>query len=329
MQKMYSIKYFSLLLILLTSISISSCRINRINVRVYYPPQKTLENINSITIINRTKPDTNIAANKLESVLSGESVLGDKYGAEDCIYSFFQGMSQSKYRIVFPQKHVYTGGKNYNLTETLPWDSIKRICRINGTDALAVLESFDTNSDAIVGNAISIANIAAYGNTPSPVINFTVRYHFRIYDTLNKIILDDYRNELRQSVQGVLPMQPLPTQAVRNAGSIVGDFYASQFTPAYDWQMRKMYRSGNYEMKIAARNGLVNQWTEAMNIWNKYTDGSKGRKVAGRACFNMALGYEVLGQYDNAIAICKKSYSDYRIRKAKKYLAILYSRPKF
>ena len=71
---------------------------------------------------------------------------------------------------------------------------------------------------------------------------------------------------------------------------------------------------------------LVNEWEDAMEIWNHFADDPK-KKVAGRACYNMAVGCEVLGKIDLAKTWAKKSYSVFGNKKAVDYLWRLDHRP--
>jgi hypothetical protein len=49
-------------------------------------------------------------------------------------------------------------------------------------------------------------------------------------------------------------------------------------------------------------------------------------KVAGRACYNMAIINEINGQLDDALGWAQKSWEDYKIRIGLRYVRILENR---
>jgi hypothetical protein len=60
-------------------------------------------------------------------------------------------------------------------------------------------------------------------------------------------------------------------------------------------------------------------------LWAKETDNSNG-KIAGRACYNMAIINEINGDLDGAIKWAQKSYENYDNHLALKYVKILNNR---
>ena len=63
----------------------------------------------------------------------------------------------------------------------------------------------------------------------------------------------------------------------------------------------------------------------AKDAWFALTNHHK-RKVAGRACYNTAVGLELEGDIDAALEWCRKSYTVYRIREARNYSSFLMNR---
>jgi hypothetical protein len=60
-------------------------------------------------------------------------------------------------------------------------------------------------------------------------------------------------------------------------------------------------------------------------LWQAETSNPK-RKIAGRACYNMAIISEINGDLDAAIDWAQKSYENYGIRLALTYVNILKNR---
>ena len=66
-------------------------------------------------------------------------------------------------------------------------------------------------------------------------------------------------------------------------------------------------------------------WDAAAKLWNEAANSSS-RKVAGRACYNMAIISEINGDLNGALQWAKKAYVVYRTPYALDYVNILQQR---
>jgi len=320
-----------LLILICVTLLFSSCATTQMNVRVTYPPPVSLpEQVKNIALFNRTRIDSaHKNENVVESVITGEAISGDPTGAEECLNSFMQEMNQwSSPKATIPVQHVLSRRTiNIQLPDPLPWPTVKNLCRKNHCDAILVLETFDTNSDNVVGTVLSGVSIAANGgNIPAKEVHYSVTYSWRLYDTLSMSIVDQYSNQIRRTIGGLFPAAPIPTSEIREAGKYIGQSSAVRYLPQEIWQDRDIYKSGSDEMKVAWRKAVTNDWDGAMEKWNALTHSSDS-KLAGRACFNMALGCEVKGHVDLAKTWAQKSFADYGNKDARRYLDILNQLP--
>lgn len=310
---------------------LGSCATTIRSVKVTYPPHLSLpENIKNIAVLNRTKVDSTKKDNNIiESVLTGEAIFGDLIGAEECVNSFVIEMNRYNSPHTFvPVDHLLSRKQvNIKTPDPLPWQVLKTICRKNGCDALMVLETFDTNSDNLISTVFSGLNILKSGGYIAPKqINYSVTYSWRLYDTLSQSVFDQFGDQLQQSVT-VSPVEAVPTSAILNTGNYIGDNSARRYLPVVMWQDRYIFKRGNDQLKVAWRIAITNDWTGAMEKWNALSK-SVNSKVAGRACFNMALGCEVKGEIDIAKSWAQKAFTDYKVRKARNYLSVLNYLPK-
>ncbi len=282
--------------------------------------------------MNRSRVDSSRKSdNALESILTGEAIAGDLLGGEEALNSFTQEMNRWDGTHAFiPIHHVLSRSTiNIKSPNPLSWETVKQMCRENKCDALMVLETFDTNSDNIVGTVVSgITMVKSGGYIPPKDIHYSVTYSWRLYDTLTMSVFDQFGDQLQQTVGGLLPTSPIPTSAITNTGNYIGDISARRYLPEVVWQSRDIYKRGNDAMKVGWRRAVSNDWNGAMEKWNALSQ-SKDSKIAGRACFNMALGCEVTGKIDLAKSWAKKAFSDYGNRKARKYLYVLNNLPMY
>jgi hypothetical protein len=76
---------------------------------------------------------------------------------------------------------------------------------------------------------------------------------------------------------------------------------------------------------MATRKARTGNWEGAANLWEQDVDNPKS-KIAGRACYNMAIICEINGDLDGAIKWAQKSYEDFGNHLALKYVKILNNR---
>ena len=77
--------------------------------------------------------------------------------------------------------------------------------------------------------------------------------------------------------------------------------------------------------KAGYRRAEVANWQGAIEIWDELSDHNK-RKTAGRACLNMAVSNEVLGNTGSALDWAQRSYEFYKDKLGRSYSKILLNR---
>jgi hypothetical protein len=214
----------------------------------------------------------------------------------------------------------------------LPWDSVDRICGQSNTDALFSLELFDAESKINYGATpaninVGIANIPAVEHH----VNMTtsVKTGWRIYDPATRTILDEYvlGRDISSSASGINPAVAASAlngriEAVKDVSTQAGQAYAARILPYWIRVSRDYFVGGNDNFATAKRKAQAGNWDGAAEIWKQETKDPDG-KLAGRACYNMAIISEINGNLDEAIQWAQKSYEDYKIRLALNYLNIL------
>jgi hypothetical protein len=77
--------------------------------------------------------------------------------------------------------------------------------------------------------------------------------------------------------------------------------YGARISPTWYTVHREFYKKIKKDANFAtgSRRAQVNDWNGAVEAWSRAAQ-SRNAKVAGRAAFNLALAYEVLGDLDNA-----------------------------
>jgi len=220
----------------------------------------------------------------------------------------------------------------------LSWEVINKICLQNSVDILYCLDVFDTQLKVTpvtvpVGqpptNPIDVLGKVAQQQAN---ISTTIKTGWRIYDPNKRLILDEYSDADVLTVTASL-MNITNTaeamigrkEAIKQDANKQGHRYAIRILPYRFTVTRDYYVKGNPHFKMATRKARTGNWDGAGAIWQDQTNNPK-RKLAGRACYNMAIISEINGDLDGAIQWAQKAYEDHKNRLALKYINLLKDR---
>ena len=205
-------------------------------------------------------------------------------------------------------------------------------------DVLVVMEVFDTELKVVPINAPNkLDNITDVINTVANAqvnIITTVKTGWRIYDPKKKYIIDEHpmvdnltivanASTVINTTEALLGRK----EAIKQDANKLGHIYADRLIPYWIKVTRDYYVKGNFDFKVATRKARTGNWDGAGELWLKQTN-SKKRKIAGRACYNMAILGEINGDLDTAISWAQKAYENYNNKLALNYVNILKNRRK-
>ena len=324
--------------LILLSIILSSCSsMNRLTMSVTEPaPVYVSADIVTAGIIDRSLPSAhNEDIDKLDKILSAEGKNLDKDGAQESITGLFDELINTNR---FDTLKIIDSLELKNpglgvFPAALSWETIEQICNENNVDAIFALSFYDT--DATVDyQARQIEMATPVGiNIPAiehhATISTFIKTGWRIYDPVNKWILDEFiinENVVLNGV-GINPVKAAKAviereEAVLQISNNIGHNYALRIFPYKIRVSRDYYVRGTDNFKIAKRRAQTGNWDGAAELWDKEILNPK-RKIAGRACYNMAIINEINGDLDTAIEWASKSYTDYKDKEALRYLKVL------
>ncbi len=311
----------------------ASCGTSNLTLDVMKPAQISIpQNVKTIAVVNHSVPK-NKWTDIIEGLLTGEVLEQDKKGKEEALRGLINKMGQSNRFVVINTAEFYEGsgsvtGKTF--PNPLEWRIVEQICKKYKADAVLCLENFD--SDYIVTNFQKQVDkdggkVTEYWAKGVGAINIG----FRMYDPRIKSIIDQQQFDFTKTwqAQGSNPGDAvahliLKSQAVYAAAYAAGEDYAYRVTPLYVTVNRMYYHKGKQSNDIAAgaRQAAVNEWNDAINTWQNALN-SPHKKDPGRAAYDIAVGYEVLGNLELALEWAKKAYTKYGNNQAQEYVYIL------
>lgn len=294
---------------------------------VYLP-----DDIRSIAIVNRSlTTEEEKKAKVSEAILSTE--IGSDYLASDaCIKGVYDAFTRLPgTELVFPDELRMHGTGTSEIPELLDWEVVEKICEKEGADILLVLETFDSNTDLLARTATEqITSIIYTGKpkiTPPSEASLHVAAYWRLYDPTTRRIVDQYQYTGNSAIhtQGGPPHPDALPRAAYDAGTA----YVDRYLPDSYRVKRQLYKStggaSKQQFQAGYRRTEVANWDGAMEIWEELTEDPKS-KTAGRACLNMAVANEVMGNTLPALDWAKKSYEFYNDKLGRDYAKILLRR---
>lgn len=331
---------FIFILAFIIAFGFSSCKTKSLSVRVLKPADIYVPGkIKTLAVVNRslpTKGDGSRILNIIEGVVTGEGIFVDRNASERCISGVAEGLMNSpRFSVSVPTGLNIRGTGTAQFPEPLHWAEVEKICKDYSSDALILLETFDSNINREYGTKQKTKKVDDKDVTYTEhlaTIDIAINAGWRIYYPKERMIVDqnvftDHRGwtekgPTRADAQKKLPR---PSDAVEDAGFFSGKQYAHRISPTWLWVSRKYYIKGTDEFKNARYKVQAKQWEDAADIWKKYTN-NPDPKIAGYACYNMALASEVLGEFEIALDWAKKAYSDYRLKSALSYINVIEGR---
>lgn len=291
------------------------------------------DNVNTIAAVNRSLTrEENQDSKIIEAIVTSEVAGSDRLASDECIKGVLDAIIELEdAELIIPEKVRMYGTGTRQLPELLDWDLVADICESEGADALLVLETFDSNTDLLLSTATDqVAAIISTGSA-KPVlpgqINMNVVCYWRLYHPGTKSIIDQYQHNSYMTFdtnRGILPPHALPETAYAS-----GIAYIQRFLPGFYVVKRDLYKrtsgSAKHQFKAGYRRAEVANWQGAIEVWDELSDHGR-RKTVGRACLNIAVANEVLGNTDIALEWAQRSYEYYNDKLGRRYAKILLKR---
>lgn len=309
---------------------------------VLQPAQfKVPEHIAKVAVVDRSKP-SNGWLNALEGLFTGEAIGQDRRSREEAVKGLTSALTRTPRFSVVSTGIEMTGSKaGVNLPPPLDWSEVERICGDYSADAIATIESFDSDNSVNtrrVDEKKKDKNGKSYTETRYDARQRTgVRMGWRLYDPKTRTILDEFvtddyleRDASGRTERDAVGRLPSQISVTRDVAYNVGLEYGARIAPTYVQVHRQYYaKAKGYkeQMNKAARYAQGNAWDRAAEIWKSIeARAGDNTKARGRAAYNMAVAAEKNGNLDIALEWAKKAWNDYGNKKARNYIHIIKQR---
>ena len=320
-----------------------SCATQSILIEV---PQKSKnelpDRIQSVLLVSRVVDNTysNLDADSLQKIFykqnfNYDTVINDSMVVDTTLKAMGNILFESgRYDYVIPEDRFLPAEKNSLLIRELPWNEVKNLCELYNTDALISIDymktkvhtSFDRESyfNPFAGGFYSVAEAK---------MNVSYNALIRVYDPSQEKVLirkllqdtlywDDNAPTINELFNRFTPVK----NALYEAGIAIALDFSDEISTNWRREWREYFATGDVKFKEAAPLIKNNQWEPAMALWKEVEENAKSKNLKSKAEYNIALGYELQGNLDQAIEWALKSYNTMYRASTYNYLEILKQR---
>jgi len=312
-------------------------------IEIPQPSSKELSpDIQSLTLVNRTVDSryTDLPSDTLQKIFykaqfNIDTIVYDLQSVDTTLQALGQLLFESgRYDYVIPENRFLPFQKNAFLTSPMPWPEVKQLCETYNTDAVLSLDHFKTR---VITRYERDSYYSPVENEyyPAYVAGMKIEYEalFRVYDpaTLKIVSSDFLRDTLvwddadattRDLFSRFTPVK----QALTEAGIAIALKYSNKISIQWREERRKYFTKGSSEFKQAGQIANNGDWKTAIALWKDITEKSGSKSVKSKAQLNIAVGYEMLGDVNEAVNWAVKSYETMYRQVTYDYLQILKKR---
>lgn len=318
---------------LLAGLMIGCSATNRVTMGITEPAAVMLSpEAKSIGILNRSLPsEQNKNIDQIDQILSAEGRLLDLEGAQAAVEALSVALKRNG---AFDEIKIITDEESKRGLSVLPavlsWEEAERIGEEHEVDVIFSLALYDTDTK-VSYNMTTLPLPNEFGikvNVPAHELhlNTLIKNGWRIYDLKDQRLADEFLCEgrVQASGKGLNPVKAYEAilnrkEAVLASSMDLGENYSSRLIPLRRRIARDYFVRGSNSFKIARRRAQVGDWDGAAELWAMEVSNPKP-KIAGRACYNMAIINEINGDIQAAMEWASRSYADYRNNLALRYL---------
>jgi hypothetical protein len=199
----------------------------------------------------------------------------------------------------------------------MEWDEVNELCKTYNTDAVLSLDYFKTRVSTDYTKE-SYYDPGRDGFVWISIAEMKIYYEalFRVYDPVRKkIILKEFMRDtliwedMNRTVEELFhKFTPVKT-ALSETGIAIALDFSEKISTIWRKENRNFFNKGDKKIKQAAMFVDDNNWETAMVLWKEIEENSKSKQTKSKAEFNLAVGYELQGDLDEAISWALKSYN--------------------
>jgi tetratricopeptide (TPR) repeat protein len=312
--------------LLIAVIAVSCVSTKTLNIEIPKPaPNNLPENIQSLTIVNRTVDgkyeDHN--SDSLQNIFYSnqfklDTVIYDLQAVDTLLKALGELLFESgRYDFVIPANRFLEFRSNSFLNVEMSWDEVKELCEQYNTDAILSIDHYKVGVKTNIGQE-SYYNPLSGGFSTAIIAQMQVDYEvmFRIYDPVNeKVILREFQRDTLfwedadATTRDLFRHFPSVKQALLETSIVIALDFSEKISTNWHEEQRNFFIKGKPVFEQAGNLASNGEWLQAIALWKQILETSKSKSEKSKAEFNIAVGYEILGDLDQAVSWALKSYN--------------------
>ncbi len=332
-------KYWNIALLSLLMMSLISCGLRKVHMQTMRPAPLTIpRDVQSVLLLDRSAPANQTQA-VIGAILSASFPGEREAGVRATLQNLQFQMNQSgRYNVRIATDNMIGSNLIANFPAPLNWRTVESLCKQYNTDAVIALEIYSNKFVVTDGVRDAVRKVKVNGREVERKTNeyyatgiATVDIGFRLYDLKQRQIFDEQLysvkdtwessgTQLRDAVQQLIQKD----EAFKVLSARAGQNYAGRISPTPITISRSFYNKPRKDiyMSRASRQADNNDWQSAIGTWEEGMSRSSV-KQAGRFAYNIAVGYEVVGDYEAAREWAGIAWVDYGNKEARNYIRLI------
>ncbi|ASB50604.1 DUF6340 family protein [Alkalitalea saponilacus] len=241
--------------------------------------------------------------------INNDTIIADSIWVDDFGIRAVQSMTKSLQQMAFFDT-VYFYSTSLNLppngdpNRPIPLNEIRRILSEYDAQVLIALEKINYSSEVNVtylNQDVYFGTLDIYGAMFWKIYDEN-GYILDVYLQKDTLFWNNYPTYLNQ------PHRNLPEirEGLNTMANFMGQEYTTRIAPYWESVYRPYYRSGHHMFDRANDLVNINNWNQAGRVWYYvYENGNNRQKT--RAAFNLAVAFEVSGNFDESLAWARVS----------------------
>jgi hypothetical protein len=311
----------------------------RVSMNTIRPADVALsQDIKTILLIDRTRFKRGVV-NIIEGALTGELPMEDRAAVQDGLSTMREMlMTTDRFHSVIDPGSFIGNSLTSVFPDPMPWSRVKRLCRQHDAQALLAIEIFDTDFIVTESKKKIKKRVKEHDESVEKEIReyhaegvMNLKMGIRLYDNLHQEIVDEelysktrtWKSKADSKARALAKLIR-KADASRALASRLCRKYTYRIAPQPIRITRSFYKKYGKcpSIEKGTRYADVNNWDRAIEIWEEGI-GTAPRKQAGFLAYNIAVGYEVLGDYETALKWAQDAYTEYGNNKAQSYVSTL------
>lgn len=288
------------LLLLLCSLSINAQQQWYFSVDERYPAQrKHLENHYRILVVNNAlvQPQDFGHTTMVDGQNTGNASIDLTSSILHCLFAATQTLEASGlFNSVELMDISQNTSTNYYERNPLSFSQAEQLCADYQADALLTLNQlvlYDALESFLTGDGMYYAYMQAYAQS-----HWTIHYAGQSQEhSFNQADTLLWESQLHYNRSYSLQSLPARDDALLHLARELGNRVGSSFIPSWQTTRRYIYDMEDLQPGLGAFR--LQRWAEAISLWQPCLV-AKDKKTAACAAANMAIAYEMLGDYASA-----------------------------